>query len=297
MRIRMHALAAAISVSAAALLGAATAHAAPTTPPSTSQPGVTDPSAAPTTSQPGVTVPTTPPSTSQPGVTDPAAPAETTPAETTPAPPQAPLAVPRGETAVPAAPLAPDLALDAPAPAAEEVVAEAQAAQPATVWIDPEDMPKSHQAPVAPALPVPKPVVEVNAAADTLVGAVPVAVNGRQYGNPEGYVGTIGWRVGDATGTAGIAVDPSSPTAATVSAFSADSNAEHPTNWSAPVDVTPVAAAIADAAYRSPAFAQLVQTIASLPAPQLPQLQSTDSGAATTTIAGVNVRSQATLHV
>ncbi|MEN0134465.1 MAG: glycoprotein [Rhodococcus sp. (in: high G+C Gram-positive bacteria)] len=288
----MHALAAAMSVSAAALLGAATAHAAPTTPPSTSQPGVTDPSAAPTTSQPGVTVPTTPPSTSQPGVTDPAA-----PTTTTPAPPQAPLAVPGGEAADPTAP---DLALDVPAvpaPAAEEVVAEAQAAQPATVWIDPDDMPKSHQAPVAPALPVPKPVVEVNAAVDTLVGAVPVAVNGRQYGNPEGYVGTIGWRVGDATGTAGIAVDPSSPTAATVSAFSADSDAEHPTNWSAPVDVTPIAAAIADAADRSPAFAQVVQTIASLPAPQLPQLQSTDSGPATTTIAGVNVRSQATLHV
>ncbi|ANS24810.1 hypothetical protein R1CP_00250 [Rhodococcus opacus] len=286
----MHALAAAISVSAAALLGAATAHAAPTTPPSTSQPGVTDPRDAPTTSQPGVTDPTTPPTTSQPGVTDPAA-----PAATTPAPPQAPLAVPGAETVVPAAP---DLA----APTAEGVVDEgvvdeAPAAQPATVWIDPDDMPKAHQAPVAPALPVPKPVVEVNAAVDTLVGAVPVAVNGRQYGNPEGYVGTIGWRVGDATGTAGIAVDPSSPTAATVSAFSADSNAEHPTNWSAPVDVTPAAAAIADAAHRYPAFGELVQTIASLPAPQLPQLQSTDSGPATTTIGGVNVRSQATLHV
>ncbi|WAM18602.1 glycoprotein [Rhodococcus sp. JS3073] len=280
----MHALAAAISVSAAALLGAATAHAAPTAPPSTSQPGVTDPSAAPTTSQPGVTVPTTPPTTSQPGVTDPAV-----PAATTPAPPQAPLAVPGAETVVPAAP---DLA----APAAEGVV-EAPAAQPATVWIDPDDMPKAHQAPVAPVLPVPKPVVEVNAAVDTLVGAVPVAVNGRQYGNPEGYVGTIGWRVGDTTGTAGIAVDPSSPTAATVSAFSADSNAEHPTNWSAPVDVTPVAAAITDAADRYPAFGELVRTIASLPAPQLPQLQSTDSGPAATTIGGVNVRSQATLHV
>ncbi|WP_307720176.1 MULTISPECIES: glycoprotein [Rhodococcus] len=293
MRIRMHALAAAISVCAAALLGTAAAHAAPaTTPPSTSQPGVTDPSAAPTTSQPGVTVPSTPPSTSQPGVTDPAA-----PTTTTPAPPQAPLAVPGAETAAPAAPdPAKDEAPAEPAPAAQSVPAE-QATQPATVWIDPDDMPKSHQAPVAPALPVPKPVVEVNAAADTLVGAVPVAVNGRQYGNPEGYVGTIGWRVGDATGTAGIAVDPSSPTAATVSAFSADSNAEHPTNWSAPVDVTPVAAAIADAADRYPAFGQLVQTIASLPAPQLPQLQSTDSGPATTTIGGVNVRSQATLHV
>lgn len=285
MKISMHALAAAISVSAAALLGAATAHAAPTAPPSTSQPGVTDPSAAPTTSQPGVTVPTTPPTTSQPGVTDPAV-----PAAMTPAPPQAPLAVPGAETVVPAAP---DLA----APAAEGVVDEAPAAQPATVWIDPDDMPKAHQAPVAPVLPVPKPVVEVNAAADTLVGAVPVAVNGRQYGNPEGYVGTIGWRVGDATGTAGIAVDPSSPTAATVSAFSADSNAEHPTNWSAPVDVTPVAAAITGAADRYPAFGELVRTIASLPAPQLPQLQSTDSGPAATTIGGVNVRSQATLHV
>lgn len=290
----MHALAAAISVSAAALLGAGTAHAAPaTTPPSTSQPGVTDPSAAPTTSQPGVTDPSTAPTTSQPGVTDPAV-----PTTTTPAPPQAPLAVPGAETAAPAA--APDLAQGEapaePAPAAQSVPAE-QAAQPATVWIDPDDMPKSHQAPVAPALPVPKPVVEVNAAADTLVGAVPVAVNGRQYGNPEGYVGTIGWRVGDATGTAGLAVDPSSPTAATVSAFSADSDAENPTNWSAPVDVTPVAAAIADAAARYPAFGQLVQTIASLPAPQLPQLQSTDSGPATTTIGGVNVRSQATLHV
>ncbi|WKN56030.1 glycoprotein [Rhodococcus opacus] len=286
----MHALAAAISVSAAALLGAATAHAAPTTPPSTSQPGVTDPRDAPTTSQPGVTDPTTPPTTSQPGVTDPAA-----PAATTPAPPQAPLAVPGAETVVPAAP---DLA----APTAEGVVDEgvvdeAPAAQPATVWIDPDDMPKAHQAPVAPALPVPKPVVEVNAAVDTLVGAVPVAANGRQYGNPEGYVGTIGWRIGDATGTAGIAVDPFSPTAATVSAFSADSNAEHPTNWSAPVDVTPAAAAIADAAHRYQAFGELVQTIASLPAPQLPQLQSTDSGPATTTIGGVNVRSQATLHV
>ncbi|QSE85264.1 glycoprotein [Rhodococcus koreensis] len=288
----MHALAAAISVSAAALLGAATAHAAPATAPSTSQPGVTDPSTPPTTSQPGVTVPSTPPGTSQPGVTDPAAPA-TTP----PAPPQAPLAVPGAETAAPAAPdLAQGEAPAEPAPAAQSVPAE-QAAQPATVWIDPDDMPKSHQAPVAPALPVPKPVVEVNAAADTLVGAVPVAVNGRQYGNPEGYVGTIGWRVDDATGTAGVAVDPSSPTAATVSAFSADSNAEHPTNWSAPVDVTQVAAVIADAADRSPAFGQLVQTIASLPAPQLPQLQSTDSGPATTTIGGVNVRSQATLHV
>jgi hypothetical protein len=254
----MHALAAAVSVSAAALLGAATAHAAPTTPPSTSQPGVTDPSATPTTSQPGVTVPTTPPTTSQPVV-----------------------------------PAAPDLA----APAAEGAVDEAPAARPATVWIDPDDMPKAHQAPVAPILPVPKPVVEVNAAVDTLVGAVPVAVNGRQYGNPEGYVGTIGWRVGNATGTAGIAVDPSSPTAATVSAFSADSHAEHPTNWSAPVDVTPVAAAITDAAHRYPAFGELVRTIASLPAPQLPQLQSTDSGPATTTIGGVNVRSQATLHV
>ncbi|MFC9837625.1 glycoprotein [Rhodococcus sp. NPDC127530] len=283
----MHALAAAISVSTAALLGAATAHAAPTTSPSTSQPGVTDPSAPPTTSQPGVTVPTAPPTTSQPGVTDPAA-----PAATTPAPPQAPLAVPGGETVVPAAPAA-DSAVDGNAPAVDG----AQAAQPATVWIDPDDMPKAHQAPVAPALPVPKPVVEVNAAVDTLVGAMPVAVNGRQYGNPEGYVGTIGWRVGDATGTAGIAVDPSSPTAATVSAFSADSNAEHPTNWSAPVDVTPVAAAIADAAHRYPAFGELVETIASLPAPQLPQLQSTDSGPATTTIGGVNVRSQATLHV
>ncbi len=197
--------------------------------------------------------------------------------------------MPGAETVVPAAP---DLA----APAAEGVV-EAPAAQPATVWIDPDDMPKAHQAPVAPVLPVPKPVVEVNAAVDTLVGAVPVAVNGRQYGNPEGYVGTIGWRVGDATGTAGIAVDPSSPTAATVSAFSADSNAEHPTNWSAPVDVTPVAAAITDAADRYPAFGELVRTIASLPAPQLPQLQSTDSGPAATTIGGVNVRSQATLHV
>ncbi|MFC9557558.1 glycoprotein [Rhodococcus sp. NPDC056960] len=288
----MHALAAAISVSAAALLGAATAHAAPTTPPSTSQPGVTDPSAAPTTSQPGVTVPTTPstpPSTSQPGVTEPAA-----PAPTTPPPPQAPLAVPGGEAAGPAAP---DLALDVPAPATEEVVAEEQSAQPATVWIDPDDMPRAHQAPVAPALPVPKPVVEVNAAADTLVGAVPVAVNGRQYGNPEGYGGTIGWRLGEATSTAGIAVDPSSPTAATVSTFSADSNAEHPTNWSAPVDVTPVAAAISAAADRYPAFGQLVETVASLPAPQLPQLQSTDSGPASTTIGGVNVRSQATLHV
>ena len=286
----MRALAAAISVSAAALLGAATAHAAPTTPPSTSQPGVTDPQAAPTTSQPGVTDPTTPPTTSQPGVTDPAA-----AAATTPAPPQAPLAVPGAETVAPAAP---DLA----APTAEgvvdeAVVDEAPAAQPATVWIDPDDMPRAHQAPVAPALPVPTPVVEVNAAADTLVGAVPVAVNGRQYGNPEGYVGTVGWRVGDATGTAGIAVDPSSPTAATVSAFSADSRAEHPTNWSAPVDVTPVAAAITDAAHRYPAFGELVRTIASLPAPQLPQLQSTDSGPATTTIGGVNVRSQATLHV
>ena len=294
----MHALAAAISVSAAALLGAATAHAAPSTPPSTSQPGVTDPAAAPTTSQPGVTVPSTQPApaepstTSQPGVTDPSAPA---PAK--PAPPQAPLAVPGGEAAVPAAP---DLALDgnAPAaPAAEGVGNEAQAARPATVWIDPDDMPRAHQAPVAPALPVPTPVVEVNAAADTLVGAVPVAVNGRQYGNPEGYVGTIGWRIGDATGTAGIAVDPSSPTAATVSAFSADSEAEHPTNWSAPVDVTPIAAAISDAADRYPAFGQLVETIAALPAPQLPQLQSTDSGPASTTIGGVNVRSQATLHV
>ncbi|MBC2641121.1 glycoprotein [Rhodococcus sp. 4CII] len=286
----MHALAAAISVSAAALLGAATAHAAPTTQPSTSQPGVTDPSAAPTTSQPGVTVPTppsTPPSTSQPGVTDPSA-----PAPTTPAPLQAPLAVPGGEAAVPAAPAATDPAQES-ALAAESAPAE----QPATVWIDPDDMPRAHQAPVAPALPVPKPVVEVNAAADTLVGAVPMAVNGRQYGNPEGYVGTIGWRVGEATGTAGIAVDPSSPTAATVSAFSADSDAEHPTNWSAPVDVTPVAAAISAAADRYPAFGQLVETIASLPAPQLPQLQSTDSGPASTTIGGVNVRSQATLHV
>jgi hypothetical protein len=204
------------------------------------------------------------------------------------------LAVPGGEAAGPAAP---HLALDVPAPATEEVVAEEQSAQPATVWIDPDDMPRAHQAPVAPALPVPKPVVEVNAAADTLVGAVPVAVNGRQYGNPEGYVGTIGWRLGEATGTAGIAVDPSSPTAATVSAFSADSNAEHPTNWSAPVDVAPVAAAISAAADRYPAFGQLVETVASLPAPQLTQLQSTDSGPASTTIGGVNVRSQATLHV
>ena len=199
----MRALAAAISVSAAALLGAATAHAAPTTPPSTSQPGVTDPSAAPTTSQPGVTVPTTPPTTSQPGVTDPAA-----PAATTPAPPQAPLAVPGAETVVPTAP---DLA----APAAEGVVDEAPAAQPATVWIDPDDMPKAHQAPVAPVVPVPKPVVEVNAAVDTLVGAVPVAVNGRQYGNPEGYVGTIGWRIGDATGTAPTSVSTAAFTSTT----------------------------------------------------------------------------------
>ncbi|MCQ4119485.1 glycoprotein [Rhodococcus tibetensis] len=284
----MHALAAALSVSAAAALGAATAHAAPTTAPSTSQPGVTDPSTPPTTSQPGVTDPSTPPTTSQPGVTEPSA-----PAPTAPAPPQAPLAVPG------AAAVVPEQAGSGatPMPPATAGAGEAAPAQPAAVWIDPDDMPKAHQAPVAPALPVPKPVVEVNAAADTLIGALPLAVNGRQYGNPEGYVGTIGWRIGDATGTAGIAVDPSSPTAAAVSAFVADSNAEHPTNWSAPVDVTPIAAAVSDAADRYPAFGQVVDAIAALPAPQLPQLQSTDNGPSAVTIGGVNLRSQATLHV
>ncbi|WP_422334798.1 glycoprotein, partial [Rhodococcus sp. (in: high G+C Gram-positive bacteria)] len=206
----MHALAV-ISVSAMAVLGAATAHAAPSTPPPTSQPGVTDPVA-----------PSTPP-TSQPGVTDPAAPSATKPA------PVAPLAVP-------GVPMQPEGGA-APAPAvAPDAHTDNVQPRPATVWIDPDDMPKANRAPVAPVLPVPGPVVEVNAAADTVVGATPLAVNGRQYGNPEGYVGTVGWRVGDATGTAGIAIDPSSPTAATVSAFSADSNAQHPTNWSAPVD-------------------------------------------------------------
>ncbi|QHE66584.1 putative Fe-S oxidoreductase [Rhodococcus sp. WAY2] len=285
MKIRMHAVAAALSVSAAAVLGAATAHAAPSTAPSTSQPGVTDRSTPPTTSQPGVANPAGPPTTSQPGVTGPAAP-------TTPAPPQAPLAVPGGDAATPG----PAPSGDTPPSAAPDAV-EVAPAQPAAVWIDPDDMPKTNQAPVAPTLPVPKPVVEVNAAVDTLLGTLPVAVNGRQYGNPEGYAGTVGWRIGDATGTAGIAIDPSSPTAAAVSAFVADSQAGHPINWSAPVDVTPIAAAISNAADRYPAFGSFVDAVAALPAPQLPQLQSTDSGPSTVTIGGINVRSQATLHV